>query len=526
MVCDYSNLRGRALDWALQAHSQQWISQQTRLALETCEALSQAPPAPHRPLFVAFMGGTGVGKSSLLNRLAGRPIAKSGIARPTSREVTVFYHRDIDLPELPLQGVTLAPHDDAAQKRMVWIDMPDFDSTDAANKALVLQWLPHIDVLLYVVSPERYRDEKAWQLLLAQGTRHAWVFVMNQWDMGLPAQADDFVHQLALAGFEAPLIFKTSCTQALDEDEFALLTHTLHELATQKTGEQLYYHSQKARINALKRQLEKALAEVGEMTVSDALPVHWTKHHHVFAKQLRQGVAWKFPALTAQFAAQASEVQATSVELNLWDAWAQSRFDDVLNETVLYARHKQLPSGPLDFQLRAVRANARKILHDAVEWEIREALAKRGTWLARALLKAVGAAEVILPLAAMGWVGYQVVDGYYQSNQTHLHYLSVDFAVHSVLVMGLSWLVPFFILKKCQPSLEKSALRGINKGITRGLSALNMAVMSAMSAFFTQQQQQHKALTQFVSDCDALSAQPLSVEANSPLARMLIFERE
>ena len=47
--------------------------------------------------------------------------------------------------------------------------MPDFDSIDQNNRHLVLEWLPHIDVLIYVVSPERYRDEKAWRLLFAEG---------------------------------------------------------------------------------------------------------------------------------------------------------------------------------------------------------------------------------------------------------------------------------------------------------------------------------------------------------------------
>ena len=47
------------------------------------------------------MGGTGVGKSSLLNRLAGKAVAKTGIERPTSREVTLFHHRSVALQHLP-----------------------------------------------------------------------------------------------------------------------------------------------------------------------------------------------------------------------------------------------------------------------------------------------------------------------------------------------------------------------------------------------------------------------------------------
>ena len=83
-----------------------------------------------------------------------------------------------------------------SNEKVIWIDMPDFDSTEEKNKHIVLQWLPYIDVLIYVVSPERYRDNKAWQLLLAEGASHAWLFVINQWDKGESAQYDDFKQQL------------------------------------------------------------------------------------------------------------------------------------------------------------------------------------------------------------------------------------------------------------------------------------------------------------------------------------------
>lgn len=113
--------------------------------------------------------------------------------------------------------------------------MPDFDSTDTHNKELVLSWLPHIDILIYVVSPERYRDEKAWRLLLAEGANHAWLFVMNQWDRGQIEQADDFEKQLHVAGFDAPIIFKTCCDILSNlNDEFNELAETLTSLATQK----------------------------------------------------------------------------------------------------------------------------------------------------------------------------------------------------------------------------------------------------------------------------------------------------
>ena len=67
------------------------------------------------------MGGTGVGKSSLLNRLAGRQLPEAGIERPTSREVTLFHHQCLPyniLPEqLPLAKINISQHDDEVKKK-------------------------------------------------------------------------------------------------------------------------------------------------------------------------------------------------------------------------------------------------------------------------------------------------------------------------------------------------------------------------------------------------------------------------
>jgi tRNA U34 5-carboxymethylaminomethyl modifying GTPase MnmE/TrmE len=41
---------------------------------------------------IVLMGGTGVGKSTLLNALAGQPIARTGLLRPTTRQVLAYIH--------------------------------------------------------------------------------------------------------------------------------------------------------------------------------------------------------------------------------------------------------------------------------------------------------------------------------------------------------------------------------------------------------------------------------------------------
>ena len=539
MAYDCSDLVSKTRTWAAQAAAAGWIDQE--MLEQECPQWEGTPSAlfaegQGRPLLVAFMGGTGVGKSSLLNRLAGKPVARTGIERPTSREVTLFHHRSValqHLPEnLPIASVKIAQHDADTKRHIIWIDMPDFDSIDQNNRHLVLAWLPHIDVLIYVVSPERYRDEKAWRLLLAEGARHAWLFVLNQWDRGQREQFEDFKRQLGKAGFVEPIIFKTICTGDGYPDEFTELAEMLTALASDHTVRQLEQRGLQVRLDALRHTLDQyrqALAE--DAAFKEAVPL-WQQQWQRTVRLLQEGFVWPVQQLANHYAEHAvglltnpaaGKYPSAQANAILWDPWAQTRLDDALDEFVLQVEQRGIPASALKQQLVLLRDKAPKIIETQCELAVRQALANPGNALQRTLLGAARIAEILLPLAALGWVGYQVFTGFQHSNETHSAYLGVDFLIHSSLLVLISWLTPWFIAKKLKPSLQASAQRGLQKGLMQAFALLDGEVLAAIDHIKSLHHDQQRQLFDLIGQCAILdNKQQIPIASNSLLSRMLI----
>ncbi|MEY4767519.1 MAG: hypothetical protein RL637_158 [Pseudomonadota bacterium] len=528
MAYVYSEFIAQIQQWATQVVEAQWLT-----ATQIAELLPTHSSSPHlwlndveqHPLVVAFMGGTGVGKSSLLNRLAAATIAQAGIERPTSTEVTLYHHIDVDLTHLPAELTTetlkMTAHQQTLHKNILWLDMPDFDSSTREHNQLMLKWLSYIDVLIYVVSPERYRDRKAWQLLQTEAAHHAWLFVFNQWDKAHIAQYHDFKQLLTEAGFSQAFIFRTVCGQTHPSDEFISLQNTLTALATERQIQQLQRYQQQYKIIQLRQKLQNCLCLWATEHEFEQWQTQWQTYWLMSEKLLTQGIAWSLPIQAQHYANWDLALYSKPLMIAIWDEWTQTRFNDALDELILIAQPLHISTLPLKARLNELRSEAKMIMQKEIEWQCRLALHQPGNVFQRWGLKIVNIANIIAPLLSLLWVAYQVFNGYYQSSHGNQAYLGLNFVTHSLLLIVMSGLLPYFLQQKLQPSLEQTALRGLKKGWRMGLTHLSQQIENMIQIHWQQQQLWLTQLNGYIHQCESLECDQ-KIDKTNPLSRMLV----
>jgi GTP-binding protein EngB required for normal cell division len=152
---------------------------------------------------VTLAGGTGSGKSSLFNALAGATFSPSAVTRPATR----FAHACVwgmqgAAPLLDWLGIerryryaraSALDAGEAALSGLLLLDLPDHDSVAAGAATEVDRLISQADLMVWVLDPQKYADAAVHNRFLAPLARHANVttVALNQCDLLTPQQAKD-----------------------------------------------------------------------------------------------------------------------------------------------------------------------------------------------------------------------------------------------------------------------------------------------------------------------------------------------
>jgi hypothetical protein len=175
------------------------------------------------PLVVATFGGTGTGKSALVNALVGADVTPSGRQRPTTTRPVVIVHPQVDpaLLGLPLHEVDIVRHESPVVRDIVIIDCPDPDTSEqetaGSNLARLHRLLPYCDVLLYVSTQQKYRNSRVVDELAQAAAGCRLVFVQTNADLDEDIR-DDWRRQLT-GQYEVPEMFFVDSVSALRDQQ-------------------------------------------------------------------------------------------------------------------------------------------------------------------------------------------------------------------------------------------------------------------------------------------------------------------
>ena len=152
--------------------------------------------SPERTV-VALAGGTGSGKSSLFNALTGAALAPTGVRRPTtSRSRAAIWPAAsadagaddvaalLDWLEIRDRHGGIGANGPPDLAGLVLVDLPDFDSTAAEHRLEAERMTAVVDLLVWVVDPQKYADAAVHERYLRPLAAHRDVMlvVLNQAD--------------------------------------------------------------------------------------------------------------------------------------------------------------------------------------------------------------------------------------------------------------------------------------------------------------------------------------------------------
>jgi GTP-binding protein EngB required for normal cell division len=184
--------------------SQPLLTEAEQLVARAGERLRLSP----NHTVAVLAGGTGSGKSSLFNRMAGADFSAVGVIRPFTKDPhACVWGMDGAGPLLEWLGI---PHrnryarssalseGEASLRGLVLIDLPDHDSVAAGSAVETNRLVGLADLMVWVLDPQKYADASVHRRYLTPLAGHSSVIavVLNQSDLLTPEQSEDCVSDL------------------------------------------------------------------------------------------------------------------------------------------------------------------------------------------------------------------------------------------------------------------------------------------------------------------------------------------
>lgn len=227
---------------------------------EACKTLNVK--SSNKPLVVALIGGTGVGKSYVFERLCK---TKLGLSSSSTRAYTQKLNIACSLKDRPILPVSEDQLNfvESIISNIILIDTPDCDTINQSNAVLAKQSVSLADIVVYITTPDKRANFDIHEFIKEWAKKKRWFFAMNKADtvpeVSVNELRQDFLRHIKELGFEkcepAPFVFSANNKS---DTEFARLESTIY---SERTAEQNKCFREQGIIMAFKNYTDNSQVE-------------------------------------------------------------------------------------------------------------------------------------------------------------------------------------------------------------------------------------------------------------------------